>query len=218
MPGWHNGPASTSTTPPPTPPGSTRWSAAIASRAFGYGIITQRAIRRGSFSSVLAAGFRAAVGADRQDRAVRGGPTTRPRRRSNGSPRRIQSSRSTSDFARKSPGQDTKVFHIYRPEPRHQQSFEDHGMSWRTTTHYGSAVDSAPQPSVRDKAMAAFTPVHAGSMVVQPLTRSLARVWVLCQLRQLPPSTPPAQMRRPGFGRVVQGKPGFHMFSFHDTI
>ena len=37
-----------------------------------FGIITQRAIRRGSFSSVLAAGFRAAVGADRQDRAVRG--------------------------------------------------------------------------------------------------------------------------------------------------
>jgi len=38
-----------------------------------FGIITQRAIRRGSFSSVLAAGFRAAVRADRQDRAVRGG-------------------------------------------------------------------------------------------------------------------------------------------------
>ena len=38
-----------------------------------FGIITQRAIRRGSFSSVLAGGFRAAVGADRQDRAVRGG-------------------------------------------------------------------------------------------------------------------------------------------------
>jgi putative transposase len=38
-----------------------------------FGIITQRAIRRGSFSSVLAAGFRAAVGADRQNRAVRGG-------------------------------------------------------------------------------------------------------------------------------------------------
>ena len=30
-----------------------------------FGIITQKAIRRGSFSSVLAAGFRAAVGADR---------------------------------------------------------------------------------------------------------------------------------------------------------
>jgi hypothetical protein len=52
VPGWPNGPASTSTTHPPTPPGSTRWSAATASRDFGYGIITQRAIRRGSFSSV----------------------------------------------------------------------------------------------------------------------------------------------------------------------
>ena len=42
-----------------------------------FGIITQRAIqraiRRGSFSSVLAGGFRAAVGADRKNRAVRGG-------------------------------------------------------------------------------------------------------------------------------------------------
>jgi putative transposase len=38
-----------------------------------FGIITQRAIRRGSFSSVLAAGFRAAVGADRPNRAVRRG-------------------------------------------------------------------------------------------------------------------------------------------------
>ena len=38
-----------------------------------FGIITQRAIRRGSLSSVLAGGFRAAVGADRQDRTVRGG-------------------------------------------------------------------------------------------------------------------------------------------------
>ena len=32
-----------------------------------FGIITQRAIRRGSFSNVLAGGFRAAVGANRQD-------------------------------------------------------------------------------------------------------------------------------------------------------
>jgi putative transposase len=31
-----------------------------------FGIITQRAIRRGSFSSVQAAGFRVAVGADRK--------------------------------------------------------------------------------------------------------------------------------------------------------
>jgi len=38
-----------------------------------FGIITQRAIRRGSFPSILAAGFRVAVGTDRQDRAVRGG-------------------------------------------------------------------------------------------------------------------------------------------------
>ena len=38
-----------------------------------FGIITQRAIRRGSFSSVLAGGFRVAVGADRPDRAVRSG-------------------------------------------------------------------------------------------------------------------------------------------------
>ena len=53
-PGCCNAPASTSTstTYPPTPPGSIWWSAATASRAFGYGIITQRTIRRGSFSSV----------------------------------------------------------------------------------------------------------------------------------------------------------------------
>jgi hypothetical protein len=38
-----------------------------------FGIITQRAIRRGSFSSVLAAGFRAAVGSDRPNPAVRSG-------------------------------------------------------------------------------------------------------------------------------------------------
>ena len=38
-----------------------------------FGIITQRAIRRGSFSSVLAPGLRAAVGADRPNRAVRRG-------------------------------------------------------------------------------------------------------------------------------------------------
>ncbi len=37
-----------------------------------FGNITQRAIRRGSFSSVLAPGFRAAVGTDHQDRALRG--------------------------------------------------------------------------------------------------------------------------------------------------
>jgi len=38
-----------------------------------FGIITQRAIRRGSYSSVLAAGFRAAVGVDRPNREVRSG-------------------------------------------------------------------------------------------------------------------------------------------------
>jgi hypothetical protein len=38
-----------------------------------FRIITQRAIQRGSFTSVLAPGFCAAVGTDRQDRAVRGG-------------------------------------------------------------------------------------------------------------------------------------------------
>jgi putative transposase len=38
-----------------------------------FGVSTQRAIRRGSFSSVLAGGIRAAVGPDCQDRAVRDG-------------------------------------------------------------------------------------------------------------------------------------------------
>jgi putative transposase len=44
VPGWPRGPASTCTKPPPMPPGSTRWSAGLGS--------TQRAIRRGSFTSV----------------------------------------------------------------------------------------------------------------------------------------------------------------------
>jgi hypothetical protein len=35
-----------------------------------FGIITQRAIRRGSFLSVIAGGFRVAIGADRQNRAL----------------------------------------------------------------------------------------------------------------------------------------------------
>ena len=34
------------------PPGGTRWNAATASQAFGYGLITQKALRRGSSSSV----------------------------------------------------------------------------------------------------------------------------------------------------------------------
>jgi len=57
-----------------------------------------RAIRRGSFSSVkeLIAKIEQFVVA-----------YNTPRRRSNGPPRRIQSSRSSSDFARKFPGQET---------------------------------------------------------------------------------------------------------------
>ena len=64
-----------------------------------FGLITQKAIRRGSFSSVkelinkLSSSWR---------------PTTRPRRRSSGPPRRTQSWRSSRDFARKSPGRHTR--------------------------------------------------------------------------------------------------------------
>jgi hypothetical protein len=43
--GWRSGPAITCTTPPPIPLGSTRWK-------HWFGLITQRAIRRGSFTSV----------------------------------------------------------------------------------------------------------------------------------------------------------------------